>query len=135
MIVSELFYYIYYPICFLIGIPLNALLVWLVIYRSASEMRQYRPILLLATVTDIVYLTDFLVVMPVIATKDGCSGTLSLGPFGSLPRPWGFIVLMTSEFLFTFSCYSIAVPFIYRYYVICRDKQWGLKEFMAMLIG
>ncbi len=42
---------------------------------------------------------------------------------------------MTWAFLLCFREISIAVPFIYRYFVICCGKKWGLAQFLAMLLG
>jgi len=52
-------------LCFVLGIPLNALLVWLILRHSSAELRVYRKVLLQAAINDSLFLLATLMVQNV----------------------------------------------------------------------
>lgn len=134
MFIPERFHLINTSTCLVIGYVLNITLLWLISKRTPQEMLIYRPILYLSTITDLVYLAVYIVVQPVMIIDSGLCAIISLGPLGWLPQPWNFVLISHWMFFYQFSQYSLGVPFVYRYMVICKERQYGLRAFLSMLI-
>jgi len=132
--------------CFFIGVGLNTWLVWLVRKRSPVELRPYSRLLLQTAVIDLVYLTITFVYMPVsclfrlchlllmlqtpllqiMIISDGAVvvygvGALALNGLASpLSNKWNFVCISACYYMLLMSQCSVAVPFLYRYFAVCR---------------
>lgn len=71
MYVPETFHLLNDIICFLLGYLFNWTLIWLIVNRTPTDMRIYRPILLQSCVIDLIYLAVQLIVQPVIYSING----------------------------------------------------------------
>ncbi|KAI1717055.1 serpentine type 7TM GPCR chemoreceptor str domain-containing protein [Ditylenchus destructor] len=117
------------------GLTLNAILVWLVINRSAKEMKIYSKILLQTCIIDFALLTFIMAVQPIYLVHDGWNLLVSNGPFRAITHPWNYMLMATWFFIVYFSIVSNCVPFIYRYLVICKLKVISAFQYFLMLVG
>src|SRR5688572_15608163 len=109
--------------CFFTGLVLNSTLVWLVFRHTPSSLRTYSRVLAQIAVVNILSLTTTVFFASV--QLNGSSGSLCYG-VGWLMRPnsrkWNFWINSAWFFMVCFTQYSVAVPFIYRYFILCHQR-------------
>jgi len=119
--------------CFAVGVLLNGLLIWLILNKTAKEMRPYAKIMIQTAVLDICLLFVILIVQPVFIMLEGSNIMLQNGPFRESAQPWNFILSEIWIFGYYFSIVSMVVQFIYRYIVLCHQKTVSTCQHLSML--
>lgn len=113
-------------VCFLIGVALNLLLIWLILKRSPEELRTYSRVLLQVAAVNLVFLTFTVLVAPVQLSGNqgaityGVGWLMRVNDGGAGTRAWNFALAAVWCYLVYVMQFSIAVPFIFRYFVVCR---------------
>uniref|UniRef100_A0A915DQ31 G-protein coupled receptors family 1 profile domain-containing protein n=1 Tax=Ditylenchus dipsaci TaxID=166011 RepID=A0A915DQ31_9BILA len=79
-------------LCFVLGVMLNFLLIWLIIKKTHGEMKAYSKILLQTCVLDLYTLTMAVVVQPIYIMLEGNNIMLQNGFFREASQPLNFIV-------------------------------------------
>jgi len=128
-------------LCFFVGSALNLTLLWLIIKRSSDEARPYARILLQTVVIDLVFLTMTFLYSPVLLIGNGRCVIYGVGPLSvdninsKAVRHWNFSLYAIWNYTFFFIQHSITVPFIHRYFTICRDRVLSLRTYSMLLVA
>lgn len=144
-------------LCLCLGLPLNALLIWLVVRRSPEELRVYRKVLLITALIDSFFLLMTVWVQPVSPPPPTAPSTLqhayilqmvlvdsgvmvfySVGLYSHVvvdnySHAWNCVWLVAAMNTMLFVHFSIPVPFIYRYLVLVRQVEVPLPTYLLML--
>lgn len=130
-------------VCLSLGAPLNALAIWLIVRHSPEELRIYRKVLLQTATMDLFFLFLSFLVQPVgnggkmyglpkpnhklqiILVVTDQNVLYGLGPVMRADNPlanatWNFVWMYGWLLTLIFVHYSIPLPFVYRYMVLCR---------------
>lgn len=114
-------------VCFLAGSALNSLVLCLVVTRTSEELRPYSCVLAQTALVDLASLAVNLLFQPVYLTlgADAMTGGIGLAVVdpargGMGVRWWNFGWYLVYLFVTSAAVYGTAVPFYYRYRVLCR---------------
>lgn len=133
--------------CFFVGISTNGLLLWLVMKRTPSHLRDYSRILLQTVILNIVYLFSTVCYSSVTisnayATTNYGQGWLVRGNDGTpFTRTRNFVLCAIWLHMVYYTQFAVVVPFIYRYFALCRGRvlsrttYFCLLTFMGLLSG
>ncbi|KAI1707206.1 serpentine type 7TM GPCR chemoreceptor str domain-containing protein [Ditylenchus destructor] len=121
-------------LCAILGIFVNSLLIWLIVYRSVAEIRPYSRILLQTCVIDIYTIITMIVLQPVFVIVSGWNVMYVNGPARYSALPYNFILMLLWMFGFYFSIISNALQFFYRYLVLCREVKISSLRYLLMLL-
>ncbi|KAI1711594.1 serpentine type 7TM GPCR chemoreceptor srd domain-containing protein [Ditylenchus destructor] len=119
--------------CVTLGLCLNALLIYLVLRRSAKEMKVYSRILFQTCFIDLYMITVIALVQPIYVVYNGFNTMIADGPSKDFPHPYNFFFMMAWFWGLFFSILSNCVPFVYRYFLLCELKQMSLKLYAFLL--
>lgn len=131
-------------VSFIVGSTLNATVLWLVAKKSSKELRLYSRILLQTAVVDLVFLATTFLYSPVILIGNGRAVMYGVGPLSLEPadassaavaavRQWNLGAYTIWAYTLFFIQYSIAVPFIHRYFTLCHERVLPLYVYTVML--
>lgn len=128
--------------CFFIGIALNSTMIWLIVKKSSEEVRHYSRILLQTAFVDLAYLTVGFLYSPVVLIGSGQVVIYGVGILigedssgSAAVRPRNFALYNIWSFMFYFSQYSASVPFIHRYFTLCRERSLPLSAYTTLLVA
>ncbi|KAI1703416.1 serpentine type 7TM GPCR chemoreceptor srd domain-containing protein [Ditylenchus destructor] len=116
-----------------LGLTLNILLAWLILMRSVKEMQVYSKVLMQTCILDIFLLIVIGIVQPIYVLHNGWNMLVVNGPLRTVDHPWNHIQMAAWFFAHTFSIISNCVPFVYRYFLICRSKVMSSIPYLLML--
>lgn len=109
--------------CFLVGTGLTATLIWLALTKSGNELHDYARVLVQNAIVNWVYLAAGFAYTPVMLVTDGSMLIYGLGILTSADGHLWNRILYSSWFcsLVFSTMYSLLVPFLFRYYTLCRS--------------
>ena len=128
--------------CFLIGITLNTMLLWLILKRSPASLRTYSRVLLQSAVTNMVCLTATVLYSPVQLASAKGSLTYGVGWLVRADndidgtRTWNFTLHSVWVYTVFFSQLSVIVFFLFRYFAVCHGRMLtGLEYGMILTVA
>lgn len=127
-------------VCFVVGIALNGTLLLLIWKRARTEVRVYSRILLQTALVGIAHLVLSFAYTPVLVVRDSRALVYGVGPLcmeASTPgaQRWNLALHLAWTYVFFFGQYSVTVPFIHRYFSLCRQRLLPLRAYAYMLLG
>uniref|UniRef100_A0A915CSE1 Uncharacterized protein n=1 Tax=Ditylenchus dipsaci TaxID=166011 RepID=A0A915CSE1_9BILA len=110
---------------FVVGVPINCLLIWLILTKTSKTMKDYKRILLQTCILDLYVLMCGLLFQPIFTTIEDTPIIFLNGLLRNLSNPFDFVAI---QFYIFGSCLTVAssvIQFAYRYLVLCRYNKLG----------
>uniref|UniRef100_A0A915CWM1 G-protein coupled receptors family 1 profile domain-containing protein n=1 Tax=Ditylenchus dipsaci TaxID=166011 RepID=A0A915CWM1_9BILA len=107
-------------VSFILGVLLNLIFIWLILKKSAKEMKTYKKVLLQTAVFDMILVSVNSAVIPVIYVESGVTIILQYGFFSYPDNSGNMNIYLMSNAISTFSQWALPVQFIHRYLIVCR---------------
>lgn len=108
--------------CFFIGVALNGTLVWLILHHTPNALTTYSRVLTQIAVVNILSVATTVFFGSV--QVNGSTGSICYG-VGWLTRPnartWNLALSSAWFFMVMYGQFSMPVPFLYRYFILCRQ--------------
>lgn len=117
--------------CFLVGAPINTLLLWLIRHRTSKEMKPYARILIQTAVLDLAHVLSFFLYTPVFITTGRASISYGIGmatadsTLSLANRWWNFGLYLYWLTMGTLATATIPAQFYYRHAVMGRMDMSG----------
>lgn len=111
-------------ICFGIGVPANAALLWLIRYRTPDTLRPFSRILGQSALLDVLTLCIYPLVQPLFVNREdvaitGAVGVALVEPSTVAARGWNFAFVEVFLFMTNWQYGAQPLLFYYRYRVMC----------------
>ncbi|KAH7694896.1 7TM GPCR protein [Aphelenchoides avenae] len=116
-----------------LGYFFNALLASLVLFRTSRRLRSYSKVLLFNCITDTIFATSSLLVKLHVDIR---SGVLFASLHGILERETFAENYTVSTIWIAVTYYTVAstaVPLVYRYFAVCRNRHLGALEVATLI--
>ena len=139
VIVTDLAASINATVSFAIGCTLNSILIWLILKRSSTELRTYSRVLLQIALLSMAYSTISVLFAPVMLATAQSSviygvGWLARENDGSAEtHVWNANLTHVWSYLLYLTQFSVIVPFIFRYFALCRGYALSGATYGALL--
>ncbi|KAH7711708.1 7TM GPCR protein, partial [Aphelenchoides avenae] len=116
------------------GVVLNALLVYLVVYKTNRELRVYSKALLCNCVTDVSFAVVCLLVDFHMAIVDGNVFYIFTNGVAAGSTPINHFLFCLYMFGLSMNTMMGAVPFVYRYLLVCRNYTLSNVQYFGFII-
>ncbi|KAE9547107.1 hypothetical protein FO519_009681, partial [Halicephalobus sp. NKZ332] len=113
---------------------LNGLLIYLIYSRSTKALKDYKKVLYLGVVVDIIYSSISLLFAPTTLIYKDVYFVLLEGILGQLEEPMTTIGYVLNVFATYFCIATTQVQFIYRYLLICKNKKLNNFAFFGLVL-
>ncbi|KAH7713801.1 7TM GPCR protein [Aphelenchoides avenae] len=111
----------------------NTLLAWLVVTRSQKELHAFKRVLLLGCGVDVLFAITFNLFEFHLDSRHGIFTAINNGPF-VFDEVWkNHVVYSICLFPIYFTISFVAVPMVFRYFVVCRSRVLNTPELLLLL--
>jgi hypothetical protein len=118
---------------FLIGVPLNVILLKLIWRKTPGGLRSYARVLVIVCVNDLISLTSGVAAMPVAINYAGETFLVNVGPSLLVDsRQLNFLLATVWVMSRQFIQDSIPFQFIHRYHVLRSGRETSLRHFVLI---
>uniref|UniRef100_A0A1I8A2H6 G_PROTEIN_RECEP_F1_2 domain-containing protein n=1 Tax=Steinernema glaseri TaxID=37863 RepID=A0A1I8A2H6_9BILA len=114
---------------------INALLIYMIWFRSTSDLKNYRTFFLIYNAIDVCMTLVFVSTRMLIFIYDGDIVFLAMGPISYFGQWPSHIFLLAQLFFYPFVIAIIPCSYIYRYLLICRNIQLRPHYILLLFFG
>ncbi|KAI1718322.1 serpentine type 7TM GPCR chemoreceptor str domain-containing protein [Ditylenchus destructor] len=112
------------------GVLLNSLLIFLILKKSVRAMKWHWYSHLL----DRLSIDTGNFIIAIYVAFDGYNCMINNGLLKNLPPPYNYILIDVWFFGTCYSTLSNCVPFVYRYFVLCKSKVFSIYTYFQLLL-
>ncbi|KAE9547863.1 hypothetical protein FO519_008924 [Halicephalobus sp. NKZ332] len=117
-----------------LALIVNGCLIYLIYSKSKKALRDYKKVLYLGVIVDIIYSSISLLFAPTTFVYKDVYFVLLEGILGQLEEPMTTIGYVLNVFATYFCIATAQVQFIYRYLLICKNKKLNNLAFFGLVL-
>ncbi|KAI1705183.1 serpentine type 7TM GPCR chemoreceptor str domain-containing protein [Ditylenchus destructor] len=111
----------------------NAFLIYLIVFHTPNDLKVYSRLLLCSCVVDCLFTTALFFTEPHAIVSEGVYFVALNGPIHTPNPSLCFFLLCIFLFTFNFTVVFVTIPFVYRYFLICRNTSIGDTKFYLLI--
>ena len=116
-----------------IGLLLNGLLLYLIIFKTSTTLDVYKRIFLQNCLLDIFYNVINGFIHCQAEFKAGNFYVILNGPLNNLPMPWGGYCIGLWVFSLFFCVTGLPIQFLFRYFLLIKEHLFTKREYFSLL--
>uniref|UniRef100_A0AC35G8U2 Uncharacterized protein n=1 Tax=Panagrolaimus sp. PS1159 TaxID=55785 RepID=A0AC35G8U2_9BILA len=116
-----------------LSIIFNILMLFIINTQAKNQLKQYRKVLLMNTIVDLIYSIHTILFQPTVFVVDGYFFMVMEGFFQYWPQPFTTIFCHTHLFMLYVTLTVVPVQFVYRYLLICRNIELNNFNFLVLV--
>ncbi|CAD5233451.1 unnamed protein product [Bursaphelenchus xylophilus] len=114
---------------------LNILVIYLALTQFTKSTAEYKTIILLNCVVDLIFNTVNVLTRTVADVQDGNLFLLSTGPLGEIPQPYAAMITFFWVWSLLLTVVTVPMQFLYRYSMLCLKNPLSLKHYVLIYGG